>query len=300
MRCYPIAAFCHPLYGRAQQTYRLAAIRNARRNSSLAASRPLRPQAFNSEASVALSVSHAASWRHAGNIACNRPRPLDTRQVRGFHVHEKVLYGERRSAQRHAVQMALKITRDHRGKLFVTLIEGTGLETLALLVPAPKNPGLGTITWGELFAQLGTGLPSDYMALMERYGAGIWSNWLRFVAISGLCDQAAWYNDGYRTLRAEYPEYHPLPMWPEAGGFLPFASSIDGDYLGWLTDGDPEQWKLIIVPRHNDQGPPLPGDLVSTLLCRLRGEQEVPNFPVLDELDDPLEFMDFSPIAAAV
>jgi hypothetical protein len=135
---------------------------------------------------------------------------------------------------------------------------------------------------------------------MDRYGAGGWSNWLRFFTPlrtngRGLADHAAQVLDGYRSLPADFPQYHPLPVWPEPGGFLPFARSIEGDNLGWLTEGDPDTWALIISPRHADQGPPLPGKLIDTLLEWLRGRFETEGLAGLDELDDPLEFIDFKP-----
>jgi hypothetical protein len=180
------------------------------------------------------------------------------------------------------------------------LTEGTGLEALSLLVPPPEAPYLGDGTWEELFDELGTRLPAEYVALMDRYGAGCWSQWLRFVTPlringRGFAHHAAQVLDGYRSLRADFPEYHPLPVWPEPGGFLPFANSIDGDQLGWLTEGDPDKWLLIVSPRHADQGLSLPSNLTDTLLEWLRGRFATEGLPGLDKLDDPLEFIDFEP-----
>jgi hypothetical protein len=124
------------------------------------------------------------------------------------------------------------------------LTEGRGLEALRVLVPPPDAPYLGGGTWERLFDELGTPLPAEYMSLMECYGAGCWSNWLRFAAPlhtdDGLAQYAAEVFDGYRMLRGKWPEEFPLQVWPEPGGFLPFARSIDGDEFGWLTEGDPE------------------------------------------------------------
>ncbi|MDX6240418.1 MAG: hypothetical protein QOG10_5238 [Kribbellaceae bacterium] len=79
---------------------------------------------------------------------------------------------------------------------------------------------------------------------MDTYGAGCWSEWLTFVTPlrtngRGFADHANEVLDGYRDLRAQYPEFQPLAVWPEPGGFLPFANSVDGDVLGWLTQGPP-------------------------------------------------------------
>lgn len=53
------------------------------------------------------------------------------------------------------------------------LTVGSGLDTLRLLVPTPEAPRLGDGSWDDLFAELGTPLPTEYVALMDLYGAGI-------------------------------------------------------------------------------------------------------------------------------
>jgi hypothetical protein len=179
------------------------------------------------------------------------------------------------------------------------LAAGSGLDTLRLLVPPPEVPYLGGGSWQDLFAELDTHLPGEYVALMDLYGAGLWSNWLQFATplrpgrtlAAYARERLGW----YRELRDEFPEYHPLAVWPEPGGFLPFAGSIDGDSLGWLTVGEPDHWPLVVEPRHHDQGPPLAGTLVDLLLGWLRGQPAAREFPRLDPLDDPLEFADFQP-----
>jgi hypothetical protein len=180
------------------------------------------------------------------------------------------------------------------------LTEGTGPAALSLLLPPVETPYLGDGTWERLFEALGTRLPTEYVALMDRYGAGCWSNWLRFFTPLRTGDRGfelrlADELDTYRELHEDYPEDHPRPPWPEPGGFLPFANSIDGDQLGWLAEGDPDDWPLFVVPRHADPEPPLPGNLTDTLLEWLRGRLTAPGFAEYDELDDPLEFIGFEP-----
>lgn len=180
------------------------------------------------------------------------------------------------------------------------LKEGTGLATLRLLVPPPAKPYLGDGSWEQLFKELGTRLPTDYIELLDTYGAGCWSEWLNFVTPlrtngRGFAYHANEVLDGYRDLRAQHPEFQPLAVWPESGGFLPFANSVDGDVLGWLTQGSPDEWPLIVYPRHAEQGPPLQGTLVDTLLDWLRGSLVTAGFPGRDDIDDPLERIGFKP-----
>ncbi|MBB4982306.1 SMI1/KNR4 family protein [Streptomyces nymphaeiformis] len=182
------------------------------------------------------------------------------------------------------------------------LAGGTGLATLTALIPPPAAPHLGERSWEWLYERLGTRLPTEYVRLMETYGGGEWCQWLRFRTPLGterydLAGTEEWFGAAYRGLRADYPEYHPLAVWPEPGGFLPFADSIDGDELCWLTEGDtPDDWPLIVIPRHAGQGPPLTGTLTETLLAWLRGELRTEGLPrLVRPHEDPLDVIDFTP-----
>ncbi len=181
----------------------------------------------------------------------------------------------------------------------IALETGTGPAALRLLCPPPEHPYLGGGTWDGLFAELGTRLPREYVTLMDRYGAGCWTEWLRFFTPLRTGERRFVHHveettDAYRQLKDGSEDWYPLTAWPAAGGFLPFAVSIDGDYLGWLTEGDdPDAWPLIVWPRHARQGPPLDGGLVDTLLAWQRGTFSTAGLAGLDEEDDPVEFAVF-------
>ncbi|MFI7017986.1 SMI1/KNR4 family protein [Streptomyces sp. NPDC050164] len=183
----------------------------------------------------------------------------------------------------------------------VALETGTGLDALRLLTPPPERPHLGDGTWEQLFDTLGSRLPREYVRLMEVYGAGCWSGWLRFPApLRTAAPRFMAYVEetleAYEDLKEGSPDWYPLSTWPESDGFLPFADSIDGDHLGWLTQGeDPDAWPLIFWPRHADQGPALEGGLMDTLLAWQRGRLVTPGLCGLDEDDDPVEFAGFEP-----
>ncbi|GGX90722.1 SMI1/KNR4 family protein [Streptomyces fructofermentans] len=180
--------------------------------------------------------------------------------------------------------------------------EGSGLETLIALVPPPAAPDLGEHTWDWLYERLGTRLPTEYVDFMKAYGAGCWADWLSFNTPLGpdkydLAPVVEWFGDAYRDRRTRFPQFNPLAVWPEPGGFLPFADSIDGDQLCWLTEGaTPDDWPLIVVPRHAQQGPPLPGTLTDVLLDWLRGHFTTEGLPrVAEPHEDALDHIGFAP-----
>jgi hypothetical protein len=181
----------------------------------------------------------------------------------------------------------------------IALETGTGLDALRLLSPPPERPYLGDGTWERLFAELGTQLPKEYVELMEVYGAGDWGTWLRFLTPLRTGERRFATHveetlDAYRMLKENYPDGYPLAVWPEPGGFLPFANSYDADHLGWLTEGpDPDAWPLIVWPRHTDQVPALEGGLIDTLLAWQRGTLTDSGLAELDEEDDPVKCAGF-------
>ncbi len=182
------------------------------------------------------------------------------------------------------------------------LTEGYGLDAVLALVPPPLTPYVGEGSWEQVFERIGTRLPSDFVALAERYGRGNFSCWLDMdtpldtEGRLGLAGEIIRSRDAYRTLRDAHPEFYPLPAWPEPGGFLPCASTIDGDWIGWCTQGEPDEWRVAVHPRHAPQGPPLPGNFTETLLHWLRGDRPgSEGFPALPPGMDPLDVICFEP-----
>ena len=177
----------------------------------------------------------------------------------------------------------------------IAMETGTGLDALRLLSPPPERPYLGGGTWEGLFGELGTRLPTEYVELMEVYGAGDWGEWLRFLTPlrtgeRRFVTRVEQVLGAYRMHKDRHPHHYPLVPWPEPGGFLPFANSYDNDYLGWLTAGpDPDAWPLIVWPRHAEQGPALADGLIDTLLAWQRGALVTEGLAGLDEEDDPVE-----------
>lgn len=134
----------------------------------------------------------------------------------------------------------------------------SALERLIALVPEPPDRLFALGTWDEVFTDLGTRLPTDYVALIDTYGSSEFSKWL------GVADPrrnghglfagaiARRMGDQYRMFRSNWPEDNPFAAWPEPGGFLAWGNTDNGDHLGWLTEGEPDQWPVALWPRHHD------------------------------------------------
>lgn len=163
------------------------------------------------------------------------------------------------------------------------------LDALAVLVPPPADPRptWGRLSWPELFERLGTPLPTDYVAFVDRYGPGNLSNWLQLrdplQANESLAEWANTVGDQYRYHRARFPQWYPLSAWPEPGGFLACAMTDDADRIGWLITGHPEEWVVTIWPRHSHDVPKLHGAFTEVLLGWVRGEVDVDGLPADDE-----------------
>lgn len=141
---------------------------------------------------------------------------------------------------------------------------GDFLTALELLVPPPDGvQPLGERMWARFAAENGFIPPADYRALVDRYGVGgfgydeLTGPWLYlthpFVPHTTLVEQSAYSRSVNIGFQRRYPAQHPgWPMWPAAGGFLPWAGTIDGDQVGWLTAGPPDSWGIGFYGRGAD------------------------------------------------
>jgi hypothetical protein len=131
------------------------------------------------------------------------------------------------------------------------------LQRLVEQVPPPALPVRADGDWDEFARQNSFMPPTDYRALIRRYGAGCFGDWLRpiepfdpslpFIAAAGLeCRQL-------RGFQREFPHFYPpWPIWPDAGGLLPWATTATGDHIGWRTDGNPDDWTILVWTRDGD------------------------------------------------
>jgi hypothetical protein len=128
------------------------------------------------------------------------------------------------------------------------------LARLAGLIPPP--PSVDPIDWEGVEERFGTALPADFKAFCDRWGPGNieGSGPLRILADGGdvrwilewLADSM---EDGF-TERA--------PLFPEAGGLLPWGNTESRWWLTWRTAGEPGEWSVAVIPaRYAADGDPV-------------------------------------------
>lgn len=171
------------------------------------------------------------------------------------------------------------------------------IDRLVELVPPPRNVPSPAGDWEVFEGQNGFPPPPDYVALWETYGLGRvgWSrqggnSWMielydAFDPEQSFVQQSEWTRANFRDFQREFPEQHAQwPIWPDAGGFLPWGATEDGDEFGWITVGPPERWWTAC---HGRQMPDLEigsGGIVATLVGMLLGDVH----PELDDLHDEM------------
>ncbi|MFC7641032.1 hypothetical protein ACFQX6_08560 [Streptosporangium lutulentum] len=81
--------------------------------------------------------------------------------------------------------------------------------------------------WSAVETTLGLGLPTDFKALIERYGLGQFLDFITpltpFGARDLLVQHAQRLLDRERSYREQYPDECPYPFYPEPGGLLEWA-----------------------------------------------------------------------------
>jgi hypothetical protein len=124
---------------------------------------------------------------------------------------------------------------------------------LRRLVEPPAGPVAATGDWTKVIERLAC-LPSDYMAMVSSYGAGCFDDfvWL-FSPFSdnqnlNLFEQVNRTRGITESLAHEFADESVPRHFPEPGGLLPFAVTDNGDYLCWTTEGEPDNWTVVVWP----------------------------------------------------
>lgn len=129
------------------------------------------------------------------------------------------------------------------------------IEQLSAVLEPPASPvetPRRAEDWAAAEADLGTPLPADYKAFIERYGSGVVDDFLSvfnpFAANEhvNLASAGRARLDGLRMLRDEFDIDTGHELFPAAGGLLPFGATDNGHVLFWETKGEPQDWTVIV------------------------------------------------------
>lgn len=126
------------------------------------------------------------------------------------------------------------------------------LVELTAIVPPPSTPVDSGGSWASVEAKLGTGLPGDYKAYIEAFGTGclddfIWvfNPFSRNPNLNLLTRSEAALR-ALKELQSQHADEVSYPLFPAAGGLLPWGATDNGDVLYWLTMGQPDEWSVVV------------------------------------------------------
>lgn len=146
------------------------------------------------------------------------------------------------------------------------------IEDLIAKMPPPEAPlEARGATWASVEDTIGTVLPGDYKAYIERYGSGRINGfvWIfnPFSSRQGinLVNQISVQLGALKTLAQDFGEQCPYPLFPENGGLLPLGMTDNGDVIHWLTKGKSSDWKIVVNEARGPRYEEFDGDLTSFL-----------------------------------
>ncbi len=136
---------------------------------------------------------------------------------------------------------------------FVAVDSLMPIEPLKALVPPPAHPSeIGTLQqWQAVEQQLSLVLPSDYREFIFSYGTDLFAGFYCVFNPFSVLESSALIPSIRKACAAEleiksnWPDQIPYPIYPERPGLLPWANDENGNLYFWLTEGDPDTWKVL-------------------------------------------------------
>ena len=122
----------------------------------------------------------------------------------------------------------------------------------AILPVPPSTVETHSRTWSAVEQEIGTRLPDDFKAFIELYGSGRISEFIWVLnpfasnQFINLGRQVVDRLGALEALARDFCEQCPYPLFPQSGGLLPFAVTDNGDVVYWITNGDPNAWRVVV------------------------------------------------------
>ncbi|WTQ07475.1 SMI1/KNR4 family protein [Streptomyces virginiae] len=112
----------------------------------------------------------------------------------------------------------------------------------------PAAPVEARGDWTAAETALGVRLPDDYKWLVATYGWGEFGDFLYLHTPFGAnrYNRVEWQGAHPTESPERDRERYPYPLHPAPGGLLIWGTTMNADRLCRLTDGDPEEWPVVV------------------------------------------------------
>jgi hypothetical protein len=195
-------------------------------------------------------------------------------------------------------------------------------ETVAQLAELFGQPGrpVTPVPWHDSQSETGIVFPADFRDFVDRFGGGQVRQEL------SVHEPAAWPKEPgaptrfagfvwYTTqqggigdyLAGQYEDGNfkecPYPVYPEPGGLLIWGNTWNADQLFWLTEGEPDEWRVAVWYRQLAQWDRFDGGFAAFMLALVTGaypmasellpprSSEVPEWETQSDWDHPVQGM---------
>jgi len=162
------------------------------------------------------------------------------------------------------------------------------IERLEAIVPPPAAPHEvpSAEEWAAYEEQLGAALPTDYRALITRYGTCGFDQFIWIFSPKAANQYFNLFGQGFAMLRGTREirdqfggEAVPYRLFPELGGLLTLGYTANGDMLFWKTLGSADRWTIVVNGTRSDDYEEFRMNLVTFLAEVLSGRIRARRFP---------------------
>src|SRR5262245_24426822 len=132
------------------------------------------------------------------------------------------------------------------------------IEELIAVVAPPRQPvEIGdAVAWQRIQERLGIRLPDDLRELGMRYGSGVFDDGRVIIEVwnpfaPNYIHKVQDHCKDLRLIRVlpDSEDNIPYGVFPHQPGWLPFGRDMYGGLMCWLTEGEPEQWPILLLSR---------------------------------------------------